>query len=492
MKPTQTPGRIKLLISAAALLLTVACADQQSDGSFFNMSELASAAEAQTDTGAETTILPGAETPAFPEESEFVVEPLATETSTEQEPVATEPSVATTPVVVPLVVTEPPVEQMQADTSEPVAMELPAVVESPVRPEQPNTTEPAPAEPPVVAESPARPERPNTAEPAVAESPVIQEQPNITEPAPEEPPVVAESPVIPQQPNTAEPDTLEPPVTTEPPTETAQPSTTGSLRSIPEPIYGVTLDAVNSLASITESVSTLSKRPTVRVVFDEWIPATEYTKALNALYPESYIMGEILDSFYVKDYSEKQYAARVKEYLDAHADKVDIWEIGNEVNGEWLGNPEKVALKITDAYQQVKNRGYRTALTLYYNKDCWMYPWEEMFNWTEAYLSNVMRTGLDYVLVSYYEQDCNNLKPDWQSVFDRLGKMFPRAKLGFGEVGTTKSGQKADYLRRYYNMPINHPRYIGGHFWWYFKQDMVPNTKPLWSTLDSVLQSSGN
>ena len=260
------------------------------------------------------------------------------------------------------------------------------------------------------------------------------------------------------------------------------------LRTVPDPLYGITIDTISPLNKIVDSVASLPRKMTVRVVFDEWVPASAYTDALNALYPHSYIMGEILDSFYVKDYSVRQYRERVAEYLDAHGDKVDIWEIGNEVNGEWLGNPDEVVSKIENAYQQVKSRGYRTALTLYYNEDCWKYPWEEMFNWVETRLTADIRFGLDYVLVSYYEEDCNNLKPDWQAVFDRLGQLFPRAKLGFGEVGVVKRSKKENYLKRYYTMPIEHPRYVGGHFWWYFRRDMVPKTKPLWSTLETVMK----
>lgn len=263
--------------------------------------------------------------------------------------------------------------------------------------------------------------------------------------------------------------------------------TFNSQREVSNPLFGITIDAIDPLKKIINSISSLPKRMTTRVVFDEWVPAVEYTEALEALHPKSYIMGEILDSYYVKDYSIAQYSQRVKEYLDTHGDKVDIWEIGNEVNGEWLGNPEHVATKIEDAYQQVKGRDYKSALTLYYNKDCWAHSWEEMFQWAETRLSNNLRTGLDYVLVSYYEEDCNNLKPDWQKVFNKLGKLFPHAKLAFGEVGTSKSRNKAEYLKRYYTMKINHPRYVGGHFWWYFIQDMVPKTKTLWSTLNDVL-----
>ena len=263
---------------------------------------------------------------------------------------------------------------------------------------------------------------------------------------------------------------------------------TVELRAIHHPLYGITLDSVEPLDIIVDSISSLSKRPTTRVVFDKWAPASDYTKALHVLYPHSYIMGEILDSFDVRDYTVRQYRERVKEYLDALGSKVDIWEIGNEVNGEWLGHPDQVVNKIEDAYQQVKARGYRTALTLYYNKDCWKYAEEEMFNWVATRLNEDVRKGLDYLLVSYYEEDCNHLKPDWQSVFNRLGEVFPRAKLGLGEVGTKDAKRKAEYLEKYYTMKIDHPRYVGGYFWWYYRQDMVSKTKLLWSTLNNVLR----
>ena len=37
-----------------------------------------------------------------------------------------------------------------------------------------------------------------------------------------------------------------------------------------------------------------------------------------------------------------------------------------------------------------------------------------------------MKTGLDYLLVSYYEVDCHGHKPDWQQVFSQLATMFPQ------------------------------------------------------------------
>ena len=94
---------------------------------------------------------------------------------------------------------------------------------------------------------------------------------------------------------------------------------------------------------------------------------------------------------------------------------------------------------------------------------------------------------MDYVLISYYEDDCNDYQPQWQEVFDSLHVLFPNSKIGIGECGTTNAGQKAAYAKRYYSMNITTPNYIGGYFWWYYKQDCVPYTKPLWKTIDSLM-----
>jgi len=264
----------------------------------------------------------------------------------------------------------------------------------------------------------------------------------------------------------------------------------GAGRAVPMPMYGVTVDDVSSLAAITESLSRLSRMPTTRIVFDEYQPASDYRKAAVAINKVSYVMGEILDSQYLTTVNVQGYLDRTREYLAALGDVVDIWEIANEINGEWLGNNADVVAKMSGAYDIAKGQGRTTALTLYYNQDCWSKRSNEMFTWAQANIPERMKQGLDYVLVSYYEEDCNNLKPDWSAVFKRLETMFPNSRLGFGEVGTSKAADKAAYLQRYYALKPPVAKWAGGHFWWYFKQDMVPYTKPLWNTLNQAFANT--
>lgn len=258
-------------------------------------------------------------------------------------------------------------------------------------------------------------------------------------------------------------------------------------RVVPTPLYGVTVDDVSRLGDITTSLSKLPKRPTTRIVFDEFVDPSYYRKPAVEISKVSYVMGEILDSFYMPQYSVDAYSQRVNQYLTALSDVVDIWEIGNEINGEWLGSNADTVAKMTNAYNIVQGQNKATALTLYYNQNCWEKPENEMFKWAAANVPAYMKQGLTYVFVSYYEEDCNNLKPNWQAVFDKLHTMFPNSKIGFGEVGTSRKTKKANYLTRYYGTKVTTPNYVGGYFWWYFRQDMVPYTKTLWTTLRDAI-----
>lgn len=259
----------------------------------------------------------------------------------------------------------------------------------------------------------------------------------------------------------------------------------------PERIYGVTLDAVSGLNNITSTLARHNKRMTARIVFDEWQPATNYTNAVNRIDSISDIMGELLDSYYMSQYSRQQYISRTAEYLNAFGNKVDIWEVGNEVNGEWLGHTDSVVSKIYNSFWMVKKYGKAAAITLYYNHNCWEDPGNEMFRWAKENIPAKMKLSLDYVFVSYYEDDCNGYQPNWQQVFDSLRVIFPYSKLGIGECGTVFSSRKAEYITRYYTMNITTPNYVGGYFWWYYKQDCVPwNTKPLWQVLDNAIMNT--
>ncbi len=284
------------------------------------------------------------------------------------------------------------------------------------------------------------------------------------------------------------------------------------------------------------SLSTAARRPTVRVVFDEGvdrifrtygIDALAYVEPVSVISRDARVMGELLDSLYMPDYSVETFRARACEYRAAVGHRVDVWEVGNEINGEWLGTRviEKIlaAIDVLRAdrarFENVLCPGFRVrtdekpfeiALTLYENgsgasatDSCWERPENEMLRWTRTHFGPGGAAAdavseIDHVLVSYYEDDCNGLQPNWQTIFDELGAIFPSASLAIGECGTTESTLKARYVERYYqgmsssdpafaNMRVDHPRFVGGYFWWYFSDDLRNTT-----VMDSLRAALGN
>lgn len=281
---------------------------------------------------------------------------------------------------------------------------------------------------------------------------------------------------------------------------------------VPSPLYGITVDNVKNLSGIVESISNLSRRMTTRIVFDSGKTPGDYREATETIHKVSYVMGQPVDSFWMRCFTVPEYVQRTKDYVDNLSDVVDIWEIGNEINGDWTsGSTRKckpkasvtstatadVAAKMIGAYDYVKSKGRVTELTLYYNKGCGEPEANEMFTWAELNIPDRMRQGLDYVLISYYEDDCHGLQPNWPAVFQQLATMFPNSKIGFGECGAQKRKAPADvkkqYVDRYYRMRVDVPNFVRGCFWWYFRQDMVPYKKsnqkinPMWQALNEAI-----
>jgi hypothetical protein len=273
-----------------------------------------------------------------------------------------------------------------------------------------------------------------------------------------------------------------------------------ALRPIPAPLFGVTINHVSALSQIVTGARRLSHKPTTQIYFNVSRSASYYAKAVRALHPYSYLMGELLDSSEEKKISTGAFEARTKSYLRAFGANIDIWEIGNEVNGRWLGSYSTVSAKLTEAYDAVAARHLRTALTLYYDAGCGNGSQElGPVAFTRKYVPARVRDGLNYVLLSYFEDYCNGIRPSaaqWTSFFKRLHSLYPHAQLGFGEIGlrnpvtaTTLASAKS-VVNHYYGLKIHLRYYIGGYFWWYYAEDCLPaGSKPLWPVLNRAFNA---
>jgi hypothetical protein len=274
-------------------------------------------------------------------------------------------------------------------------------------------------------------------------------------------------------------------------------------RTIPAPIYGVTLDNVDNPDAELAALRHIVRMPTVRVVLDRKKGPQHYKKPVQTFRPYAYIVAQIADSAYMKKYTVDQLVARTDRYTKALGNMVDLWEVGNEVNGNWLGS--NTLKKIEAMYNGVATKGYAAALTFFYEGEpsephnCIVkkHGGNGMFAWIRENFgldrpprqrpkaTEKIRLGLDYALVSWYPRQCPGERPNWPVVFTKLARIFPNAKVGFGEIGTAKprggSRYEVNEIEQFYPMgkrvtglPDN---YVGGYFWWYFAQEMVPWNK---------------
>lgn len=204
-------------------------------------------------------------------------------------------------------------------------------------------------------------------------------------------------------------------------------------------------------------------------------------------------MGCLLDSSQVAATTISAYSAKATEFLSAMGTNVDIWEVGNEINGDWLGSTSDVVAKMSASFDLVKAKGFKTALTFYVTEPYGTDAAHELLTWINANVPARMKTGLEYVLLSYYEDDNHGYQPDWLALANAVGLIFPNSLMGVGECGTLKTTAKEAMVNLYYKRTVNHPRWINGNFWWYFDWnsssagDMVPYTNPLWAVLNTAI-----
>jgi hypothetical protein len=216
----------------------------------------------------------------------------------------------------------------------------------------------------------------------------------------------------------------------------------------------------------------------------------------------AFVMAEIVDSdiessakcFNILDETKSvaAYVERTKKMYDKLGNYVDIWEIGNEVNGDWFGgnavgnikNEQRrkiVVAQLKGAYDFLaskkaeiqtnnkllnKNEKYPlTAITFYFNGDAkkrnsYENINDQMMRWIRGvgnqFMDNknkkISFANLDYLLVSYYPDDnfyepngdvndysiqINLTAKEWVEIMDTVTTNYStNTKFGFGEIGT--------------------------------------------------------
>lgn len=282
----------------------------------------------------------------------------------------------------------------------------------------------------------------------------------------------------------------------------------GTAQSPSAPLRGITLTSIKDLDKTLSVIRSSEKKLTVRVVIQHNFSIEQYRQAIEALRPHAYIMVEVLDATNWAPANAESLKDLTEQAISSFGDKVDIWEIGNELNGSWLGNsPQEINQKVEAAYDVVKAHGGRTAITLNYwsHRGCYEKSWENLGSFVKTMPQKLRQ--VDYMFLSVYEFSCSPAQrpsaDELSATLKQLGKTFSSAKLGIGEIaangpnddnGESSLRTKQRIAKRYYGMQNELAqsignRYVGGYFWWYFYEDAVTRSAPMWPTLKQLLNN---
>ena len=268
-------------------------------------------------------------------------------------------------------------------------------------------------------------------------------------------------------------------------------------------LYGVTVDRITHLSQLRSALGALPERPTLRIVFDRSEPPGYYAAATQRLAGVSWVMGELLDSSQERTIGVAALARRARAYLRRLGSHISIWEVGNELNGNWTGPYPQVAAKTSAVFSALSAAHVSTALTLYANDfgpgHCGDGPGElSPVQFARRYLPARLREHLDYLLLSYYPTQCRGVEPSGGVVathLRQLHRLFPHARLGFGEMGLARpvsprtAGRARQIMRWAYSLKPGLPQYAGGYFWWYAAEDALHPGAPLRAALDSAFNA---
>jgi hypothetical protein len=209
------------------------------------------------------------------------------------------------------------------------------------------------------------------------------------------------------------------------------------------------------------------------------------------------IMGCVLDSTaWPKTMTPELYAERVKNIVLHYKGKISSWEVGTELNGDWLGGasapfaPEDVYRTYTAGVNKVKelDPALETVATLY--------AWEEtapgrehaLSSWLEVQVKRGFGRNLDVVGLSIQPEE-NPLGMGFERVFDATGEALPRQKLMVSSLGYVEKeelrgywwlapddadGARKDLAILYATASCAMPRSLCGGFWWQTLDQMLP------------------
>lgn len=252
------------------------------------------------------------------------------------------------------------------------------------------------------------------------------------------------------------------------------------------PWLGVTIDTIDRYRSSLDLARGLTDPlGWVRIVMDPGTSFSAYAPVVHRAHVEGLkVMGQPIDSFYAKAFPGRDYLQRIQRAVRA-LPAVDAWEIGNEVNGGWLGPDMGARVSRAAAWLRSNHPEKTVVVTLYWQIGTDAPQWST-FNWIRDELKGSTIRDTDVFLLSTWIEDAP-LGLAYDRVIRALHDVLLGSRVGIGELGywgqrtsrawwygarrSATAGRRI-VLDQLYRASLGYSWSVGGVFWWYFAEDM--------------------
>ncbi|AYD90815.1 Tat pathway signal sequence [Actinomyces sp. 2119] len=194
-------------------------------------------------------------------------------------------------------------------------------------------------------------------------------------------------------------------------------------------------------------------------------------------------VGQVCDSQLMGSVDGDAWKERVDALLDA-LPGTDVWEVGNELGGDWLG--DSAVSRTTYAARQVRDRtGAQTLLTLYYQLGQGS-PEGSVFTFLADQVGEDLRDLVDVVGLSVYPQ-LHPLGTAADRVLATLEQAWPAAQVALTELGyggadlddgpwwfgssSNLAAAREAVITHATSAAMGRETAWGAPFWWYYLED---------------------
>jgi hypothetical protein len=211
-----------------------------------------------------------------------------------------------------------------------------------------------------------------------------------------------------------------------------------------------------------------------------------------------HIMGTVLDTGqWPRTMTPPIYAERTKNLVLHYKEQIRSWEVGNELNGDWLGgvkaplDPDQVYRIYSAGAAKVKelDPSLETVATLYWWDGTAPDSEHSLFGWLKRYSRRGFGRNLDVLSLSLQPDD-NPVGMAFENIFDRVSNEMPDKSLMLGSLGYVEKDKLQGYWwLRPDDVPAARedllifaatascamPRSLCGGFWWQTLEQMIPD-----------------